>query len=89
MTDAVETQAVEPVQLSLGDIQGLVQIIDICSKRGAFEGSELEGVGTLRSRIVKFLEANVPPAPEGTAPEGEEVVPAPEDDVEVETPDEA
>ena len=35
MTDAVETQAVEPVQLSLGDIQGLVQIIDICSKRGA------------------------------------------------------
>ena len=84
MTDAVETQAVEPVQLSLGDIQGLVQIIDICSKRGAFEGSELEGVGTLRSRIVKFLEANVPPTPEG-----EEVVPAPEGDVEVETPDEA
>ena len=60
MTDAVETQAAEPVQLSLGDVQSFVQIIDICSKRGAFEGSELEGVGTLRSKVVKFLEANVP-----------------------------
>jgi hypothetical protein len=74
MTDAVETQAAEPVQLSLGDVQSFVQIIDICSKRGAFEGSELEGVGTLRSKVVKFLEANVPaesteaPGEDGEAP---------------------
>ena len=50
MSDAVETQAVEPVQLSLGDIQTFVQIIDLCSKRGAFEGAELEAIGALRGK---------------------------------------
>ena len=60
MSDAVETQAAEPVQLSLADIQAVVQIIDICSKRGAFEGAELESIGGLRGRVVGFLEANLP-----------------------------
>ena len=71
MSDAVETQAAEPVQLSLADIQAVVQIIDICSKRGAFEGAELESIGGLRGRVVGFLEANLPK-------EGEEAAPAPE-----------
>jgi len=82
MTDQVENQAVEPVQLSLQDIATVVQIIDICSKRGGFEGQELEAVGGLRNRIVKFLESNKPE--EGTAPEG--VVPT---TVEEESTDEA
>jgi hypothetical protein len=67
MSDAVETQAVEPVQLSLGDIQTFVQIIDLCSKRGAFEGAELEAIGALRGKTIKFLEASRP-AEEGSAP---------------------
>ena len=67
MSDAVETQAVEPVQLSLGDIQTFVQIIDLCSKRGAFEGAELEAIGALRGKTIKFLEASQPAA-EGSAP---------------------
>ena len=65
MSDAVETQAVEPVQLSLGDIQTFVQIIDLCSKRGAFEGAELEAIGALRGKTVKFLEASQPAPEEG------------------------
>jgi len=68
MSDAVENQAAEPVQLSLGDIQTFVSIIDICSKRGAFEGAELESVGALRGKVVKFLEASAPAA-EGEEPE--------------------
>ena len=69
MSDAVETQAAEePVQLSLGDIQTFVSIIDICSKRGAFEGAELEAIGALRGKTVKFLEASQPAAEEGSAP---------------------
>lgn len=68
MSDAVETQAVEPVQLSLGDIQTFVQIIDLCSKRGAFEGAELEAIGALRGKTIKFLEASQPAAEEGSAP---------------------
>jgi len=65
MSDAVENQAAEPVQLSLGDIQTFVSIIDICSKRGAFEGAELEAIGALRGKTVKFLEASQPAAEEG------------------------
>ena len=68
MSDAVENQAAEPVQLSLADIQTFVSIIDICSKRGAFEGAELESVGALRGKTVKFLEASQPAA---DAPEAE------------------
>ena len=68
MTDQVENQAAEPVQLSLQDIATMVQIIDICSKRGGFEGPEMEAVGSLRNRTVKFLESNRPE--EGAAPEG-------------------
>ena len=68
MSDAVETQAVEPVQLSLGDIQTFVQIIDLCSKRGAFEGAELEAIGALRGKTIKFLEARQRAAEEGSAP---------------------
>jgi len=69
MTEQVETQ--EAPQLSLQDIATSVQIVDICSRRGAFEGTELEAVGGLRSRLVAFIEANREqgePAPDGEVP---------------------
>ncbi len=52
-----ENAEAEAVQLSLQDIATMVQIIDICSKRGGFEGQELEAVGGLRNRTVTFLNA--------------------------------
>ena len=81
MTEEVNTTETEvgteeqQVQLSLKDIATMVQIIDICSKRGGFEGPELEAVGGLRNRIVTFLNA----ASKGAenVPEGE--VPVPEE----------
>lgn len=82
MTEEVNAAAEEAApQLTLGDIATMVQIIDLCSKRGGFEGQELEAVGGLRSRVVKFLEANQPKegeAPEGDVPVAEEVVEAEE-----------
>ena len=61
-------------QLSLQDISTFVQIIDICSKRGGFEGAELEAVGGLRNKTVAFLnaaaEAQGEEAPEGLVPAG-------------------
>lgn len=66
---AVEQEA--PPSLGIQDLAAMVQVIDVCSKRGAFEGPELESVGVLRGRLVKFVEANKPPAPEGEA-EGEQ-----------------
>ena len=74
MTEEVTAEAAE-VNLSLGDISAMVSIIDICSKRGAFEGSELETVGTLRSRIAAFVAQANPPEEEAASdadPEGRE-----------------
>ena len=64
----------EAPQLSLQDIATFVQIIDICSKRGGFEGQEMEAIGGLRNRTVAFLNAasaeKGQEAPEGFVPEG-------------------
>lgn len=76
MAEEVKTEnaEAEQVQLSLQDIATMVQIIDICSKRGGFEGPELEAVGGLRNRVVSFLNAASKngETPEGQVPEVEE-----------------
>ena len=46
--------------IGLQDIAACVQIIDIVTKRGAFEGAELADVGTVRNRLTAFLDANKP-----------------------------
>ena len=61
-------QKQEPVQISLQDIATVVQMIDVVSRRGAFEGNELAGVGILRNKLDVFLRQN---APEGEQPQGE------------------
>ena len=56
--EAIETPAPEAPtddQLNLSDIRACVSIIDIVTKRGAFEGSELADVGAVRNRIDSFL----------------------------------
>lgn len=63
-TQTVETTTEAP-QLGLGDLAAIIQIIDVCSKRGAFEGSELESVGQVRGRIAAFVQANAPAKEEG------------------------
>jgi len=68
----------EGVQLSLRDIATTVNLIDMCSRRGGFEGPELETVGGLRTRIVEFLNA----AQEAQGTEGVEGDLNPVDDVE-------
>jgi len=61
-------QQQEPVQISLQDIATVVQMIDVTSRRGAFEGNELAGIGMLRNKLEAFLRQN---APQGEVPEGE------------------
>jgi len=82
----VEAQA-EGVQLSLQDIATMVQIIDLCSKRGGFEGPELETVGALRNRVVAFLNeaSKGQEMPEGEVPVQDPVV----EEVEVDDSDES
>ena len=67
VVDAPEEGGQQP-QLSLQDLATMVQIIDICSRRGGFEGQELEAVGGLRNRVVAFVNSVAPK--DGEAPEG-------------------
>lgn len=48
------------MSLNLQDLEMVVRLIDICSKRGAFEGSELQSVGVLRNKIYDLVKANTP-----------------------------
>ena len=75
MTDVNEAPAPDAPGITLGDMATMVQIIDLCSKRGAFEGQELSVVGALRTNLVNFVEANKPAeeAPVGEVPAAEEV----------------
>ena len=63
-------EATEAPSLSLQDMATLVQIVDLCSERGAFKGVELEAVGATRNRLVTFLQAAAPPQeqPDGEVP---------------------
>lgn len=46
--------------ITLSDVALMVQIIDACSKRGAFEGNELVAIGQLRDKMERVVKANMP-----------------------------
>lgn len=52
--------------LSVGDLKKIVQIIQICSQRGAFKAEELKTVGDTYTNLVTFLVAT------GAIPKGDE-----------------
>jgi hypothetical protein len=58
MTDQQTQQVEAPVTVSLGDIATVLQIIDVVSRRGAIQGNEMAGVGTLRNKLELFLNQN-------------------------------
>lgn len=75
MTDTTATETAteeQAIGLGLGDLAAVIQIIDVCSKRGAFEGAELESVGQVRGRIAAFVQANAPAQEETEEAETEE-----------------
>lgn len=61
-------QAAPNIQIS--DLENVVKIIDAASERGAFKGSELSAVGSVRDKIASFLAAIPAPAEtENTEPQ--------------------
>ena len=55
---AAETQtttSVEPVQLTIADLQLLSRIVDLASRRGAFQAGELSQVGDAFNKLTGFL----------------------------------
>ena len=55
-----EAPAPEPAGLQLSDIAAVVKIIDVVTKRGAFNGDELGDVGSVRNRLQAFVIASQP-----------------------------
>lgn len=45
----------EKVSLSLGDLQAVMNLIDLSSSRGTFRANELEGVGRLYNHLGLFI----------------------------------
>lgn len=46
--------------ITINDLNLSLQVIDICSERGAFKGAELTDIGILRDKLYAFIEANKP-----------------------------
>jgi hypothetical protein len=60
-TPEQETQpAPTAPELTIVDLQNIKSIIDISSRRGAFNASEMEAVGATYNKLAKFLEAVIP-----------------------------
>jgi hypothetical protein len=53
--DAQTTTSVEPVQLTISDLQLLARIVDLASRRGAFQAGELSQVGDAFNKLSGFL----------------------------------
>jgi hypothetical protein len=54
-TGGETTTSVEPVQLTIADLQLLGRIVDLASRRGAFQAGELSQVGDAYNKLSGFL----------------------------------
>lgn len=50
-----ETPVTEQVQLTVQDLQLLANIVDLASRRGAFQAAELSQVGEAYNKLASFL----------------------------------
>jgi hypothetical protein len=46
--------------IDINDLVAVVQLIDVCSTRGAFRGEELAMIGGLRTKLAEIVKANQP-----------------------------
>lgn len=56
VADAVQTAPVEPVNLTIADLQNLAVVVDAAFKRGAFGAAEASNVGAVYTKLATFLE---------------------------------
>tara|TARA_R110000803_G_scaffold49656_2_gene103300 strand:- start:1245 stop:1469 length:225 start_codon:yes stop_codon:yes gene_type:complete len=63
-TEEQPTAPQQSVSLSLNDLKVCLQIIDLCSQRGAFKPDEFQAVGALHQKLTVFLSQSVPAATE-------------------------
>ena len=68
-----QQQQEQQVTITLGDMSTVLQLIDVVSTRGGFQGNELAGVGMLRNKIEAYLRQNAPQQDESAAQQGVDV----------------
>jgi hypothetical protein len=54
------TQAPAQPELTIVDLQNIKSIIEVSSRRGAFNAGEMEAIGGTYNKLAKFLEAVSP-----------------------------
>jgi len=54
---APESTAIPEAKLSLNDLNTMMQIINVCSGRGAIRANEMAAVGALHAKLTQFLVA--------------------------------
>ena len=54
-TQETTTQAAAAPQLGVGDLKNLLGIVDVASRRGAFQANEMSSVGATFDRVNAFL----------------------------------
>lgn len=69
-------QQEEPVSINMNDLSTVLQLIDVVSTRGGFQGNELAGVGMLRNKLEAYLRQNMPQQEAPSGDEGVDVAPA-------------
>lgn len=52
-------QGVAPT-ITVQDLATVLQIIDVVTRRGGFQGNELAGVGMLRNKVEAFVQSKMP-----------------------------
>ena len=71
MNEQMQMSQPEPPVITLQDMATMIQIIDIVTRRGGFQGNELQGVGMLRNKVEAFVQSKMP---EQQGPDGNEAV---------------
>lgn len=47
------------MNLTINDLNAVVEIIDVVTQRGAIKGDELLAVGTIRNKIAEFIQSQI------------------------------
>jgi len=54
-TTQAQEKLAQKVEVTMGDIQVIVNIIDVATQRGAFRAPELKGVGEFYEKMSKII----------------------------------
>ena len=70
--DTTQEQAA-PVGINITDLAFLVQVVEVCSQRGAFRAEEMSSIGAIYDKVRSFIAANTVAAPSENTETTEEV----------------